>query len=448
MMYDLIVCGAGPSGVCAALAAARLGLKVLLIDKNGFPGGMNTAALVGPLMTFHSGKRQIVRGIAQEIVDALALRGATLGHVKDPIGMVSTITPVDPEALKMAYFALIAKESNITLLLHSHVIAADAENGMVSTAGKGGVETHRGKRIIDCTGDGDVAALCGAAFDEGRESDGFAQPMTLMFTMDGVDREKVIAYMRAHPDQFVWDKSCDPGEYVAVSGFFDLVKEAQEKGELNFPRDRVLFFEGVQKGTVTVNMTRAILLKGTRAQDVTAAEVATHRQLDEAVRFFNQYLPGFENARLRTVASQTGVRESRRIRGKYTLTEQDIWNNRMQADAIGVCAYPIDIHDPTGQALVWTEDKPCCYDIPYGVMVPEKIRNLLVAGRCISATHEALASVRISASCMVMGQAAGTAAYVSIRDQVDFDKVDVKCVQRILHEMGALPGQKWLEGEE
>ena len=188
MMYDLIVCGAGPSGVCAALAAARLGLKVLLIDKNGFPGGMNTAALVGPLMTFHSGKRQIVRGIAQEIVDALALRGATLGHVKDPIGMVSTITPVDPEALKMAYFALIAKESNITLLLHSHVIAADAENGTVSTAGKGGMETHRGKRIIDCTGDGDVAALCGAAFDEGRESDGFAQPMTLMFTMDGVDR--------------------------------------------------------------------------------------------------------------------------------------------------------------------------------------------------------------------------------------------------------------------
>ncbi|MBR6524698.1 MAG: FAD-dependent oxidoreductase [Clostridia bacterium] len=448
-VYDLIVCGAGPSGVCAALSAARLGLQVLLIDQNGFPGGMNTAALVGPLMTFHSGSTQIAKGIAQEIVDELAKRGGTLGHIPDPIGMVPTITPVDPELLKLVYFDLLRKESNITLLLRSVITGVTADS--VTVHGKGGTKTYRARRIIDATGDGDVAALMGVPFKEGRESDGFAQPMTLMFTVENVDRTQVIDYIRSRPDQFVMDRSCSIDDYIAVSGFFELVQQAQEKGELTFPRDRVLFFEGVQKGTVTVNMTRVTLLKGTRAEDLSVAESETHRQLDEALAFFRKYLPGFENCRLKSVAALTGVRESRRIQGIKTLTQEDIWENRAQEDSVGICAYPIDIHDPTGKTLVWDAERgDCCYDIPYGILVPENQDYLLAAGRCVSATHEALASVRISVACMVMGQAAGTAAYLSIQKDVPFKDVPVNELQQLLHEQGAIPGKKWLEkqGEE
>ena len=138
------------------------------------------------------------------------------------------------------------------------------------------------------------------------------------------------------------------------------------------------------------------------------------------------------------------MRESRRIEGKYTLTADDIARNRVFDDAVGICAYPIDIHDPTGQALTWTEDAPCCYDIPYGVMVPCGTPNLLVTGRCVSATHEALASVRISVACMVMGQAAGTAAHLSIVANTPFDELDVPALQQQLLRDGAIPGQKWL----
>ena len=443
-MYDLIVCGAGPSGMCAALSAARLGLSVLLIDQNAFPGGSNTASLVGPLMTFHAGDRQIAKGIAQEIVDELAERHGTLGHIPDPIGMVSTITPVDAEELKQVYFALLAKESNITPLFHHLIVAADAQTPSVTVAGKGGMKTYRARRLIDATGDGDVAALCGAAFRQGRDSDGFAQPMTLMFTVENVDMDAVRQYIRRRPDQFVLDKTCDLDKYVAVSGFFELVSQAKQAGDLTLPRDRVLFFEGVGEGTATVNMTRAILLRGTEAEDLAVAEKETHRQLDECMAFFRKYLPGFEHCRLRSAACRTGVRESRRIEGKYTLTADDIARNRAFDDAVGICAYPIDIHDPTGQALTWTEDAPCCYDIPYGVMVPFGTPNLLVTGRCVSATHEALASVRISVACMVMGQAAGTAAHLSIAANTPFDALDVHALQQQLLRDGAIPGQRWL----
>lgn len=447
-IYDLIVAGAGPSGVNAALSAARLGLSVLLVEKNGYPGGANTASMVCPLMTFHAGDRQVVRGIAQEVVDALALRGGTLGHIPDPIGMVSTITPIDPAILKLVYFELLSREKNITCLFYSFIESLEQENDKVTSiavVNKNGKAVYQAKVFIDATGDGDLAYMSGVECVKGRTRDGLAQPMTLMFTIGGIRREETLAYIRKNPEQFIMDQRCDLEKYLAVSGFFSIVNQAQEAGDLTVPRDRVLFFEGVHQGEVLVNMTRVTKLSGVNTQDLTRAEFEAHRQVDEITAFFRRYLPGFQQCYLREVASSVGVRESRRVVGMETLETANVVHYLSHPNAVAVCAFPIDIHDPAGTELRWMRrEKFGCYDIPYGVMVPKRIKNLLVTGRCISATHEALASARISVTAMALGEAGGVAAYLAVTDNLDLAKVQPAQIQAQLLEQNAIPGKKWV----
>lgn len=447
--YDIIIAGAGPSGMAAALSAARNGAGVLLIEKNGYPGGMNTAAMVCPLMTFHSGETQIIKGIAQEIVDRLAERNATLGHIPDPIGMVSTITPIDPAILKLIYFEMLAEEPNITALFHTFLTGATAVNGKVTAvtvANKSGSSTYQGRNFIDATGDADLAYLCKADFVQGRSKDGMSQPMSLMFKMGGVELDKIAAYVRTNPEQFILNPSCDLSKYLAVSGFFREVVKAKENGDLTIPRDRVLFFQGIRSDEIIVNMTRVTCLSGVNVKDLTQAEFEAHRQIDEIIAFFKKYLPGFGHAYVQDIADATGVRESRRIVGKATLDAEDILENRSQETAVAMCAFPIDIHDPVGNELNWIrKERACCYDIPFGVMVPKHFSNLLVTGRCISATHEALASVRISPTAMALGEAAGLAAAMAVEGNMMFDELDVSQLQKRLAEQNAVPGKKWLE---
>ncbi|MDY4610455.1 MAG: FAD-dependent oxidoreductase [Sphaerochaetaceae bacterium] len=447
--YDVIITGAGPSGMAAALSAARNGASVLLIEKNGYPGGMNTAAMVCPLMTFHSGETQIIKGIAQEIVDRLAERGATLGHIPDPIGMVSTITPIDPVILKLVYFEMLAKEPNITTLFHTFLTGATATSGKVASitvVNKSGAATYQGRCFIDATGDADLAYLCKAEFTQGRSKDGMSQPMSLMFKMGGVELDKIAEYVRANPEQFILSPACDLSKYLAVSGFFREVVKAKENGDLTVPRDRVLFFQGIRPDEIIVNMTRVTCLSGVNAKDLTQAEFEAHRQVDEIIRFFNKYLPGFEHAYIQNIADVTGVRESRRIIGRATLVAEDILENRSHETSVAMCAFPIDIHDPVGNELNWIrKERACRYDIPFEVMVPKHFSNLLVAGRCISATHEALASARISPTAMALGEAAGLAAAMAADANTAFDKLDVGQLQNRLVEQNAIPGKKWLE---
>lgn len=444
MKYDIIIAGAGPSGSAAALTAARMGAKVLLIEKGAYPGGMNTAAMVCPLMTFHSGDRQIIRGIAQELVDRLADRGATLGHIPDPLGVADSITPIDPAVLRLVYFALFAAQPNLTLLLHSFVSGAEVADGRltkITVVNKSGTSTYQAKKFIDATGDGDLAALCKVPFEEGRATDGLTQPMSLMFKVGGVDLPRVADYIKKTPEQFILSKDHpDLGRYLAVSGFFDIVQVARERGEFHIPRDRVLFFQGVHPGEVLVNTTRILKRSSLSAQDQTQAEVEAARQVDELMAFFRAYLPGFERCWLAAVADVTGARESRRIHGKSTLTIEDVYEERESPEGVAVCAFPIDIHDPAGADLKWVQRKKnFCYDIPYGVMVPRKMGALLVTGRCISASHEALASARVSPTAMALGQAAGAAAVQAIERGVDFDAVDVSALRDELRRQGAIP---------
>ena len=446
-VYDVIIVGAGSSGMNAAICAARKGLQVLLIDQNGYPGGTNTSAMVGPFMTFHDGEKQVVKGIAQEIIDRLAAKGGTLGHVPDPIGVVATITPVDSELLKQVYFEMLAEEKNITTLLHTFLVDADVRSNSVRSVrvvNKSGMQTYEGKVFIDASGDADLAAACGADFVVGRKHDGMAQPMTLMFGVENVNLQETVAYVHQNPEQFILNKDCDLNQYLAVSGFFSLVEQARKNGDFPLPRDRVLFFQGVHPGEVTINMTRVTKLSGVNGDDRTEAEIQAHKQVDIVMAFLKKYIPGFEKARIKAIASATGVRESRRLVGVETLDTDMIFNSQENDNSVAVCAYPIDIHDPVGAELNWIRKGKGCYDVPYGVMVPKKITNLLVTGRCISATHEAMASVRITPTAMALGQAAGIAASIAVTEKTSVQAIDVQKLQNLLWQDGAIPGKRWL----
>ncbi|MBR1685049.1 MAG: FAD-dependent oxidoreductase [Clostridia bacterium] len=445
---EIVIVGAGSSGICAAIAAARAGRKVLLTDRNQVLGGTNTLSMVSPLMGFSSGGREVVAGIAQEIVDRLAQRGGTLGHIPDPLGVTETITPIDTELLKQVYYELLRETEGIELLLNTSLVSSKVEEDRIISLQvlcKDGVREITGDIFIDASGDGDLAVASGVPYVLGRESDRLAQPMTEMFRIGGVDFTKVRSYMRSHPEQFVLAPDADSMPYTAVSGYFDTVAKAREKGDLTLARDRVLLFEGVRSDEAVVNMSRVILKSGTSSAEMTEAEIEGRRQIDEIIAFLRKYVDGFQNIRLLATGAAIGVRETRHIECRYCLNEQDVVAGSVFEDAVAVCAFPIDIHDPAGQELHWTKtDTLPCYDVPYGVMVPRKIRNLLVTGRCVCATHEAAASVRITPTAMALGQAAGVAAAIACSEERPVGEVDVHRLQRALLEAGAIPGKAFV----
>jgi hypothetical protein len=434
MKYDVIVCGAGSSGMVAAISASRQGLKTLLVEKSATVGGTNVNSLVGPFMTFHAGDKQIVNGIAQEIVDRLKKENACLGHIADPIGFCSTITPFEPENLKNLYFEYLDEE-NIDLLLNATVVKSNVDNNKISSievVSKTTTYTFEADIFIDATGDADLSYLSGVDFTMGRTEDNLCQPMSLMLIMKNVDMNKIRDYINKYPEDFELDKTYT-GEYVACSGFFSKVKEAQKNNEFNISRDRVLMFEHTQKDEALINMTRVTMFNGCDPLQLSKAEIAVRKQIKPIVHFLKKYIPGFENSYLKVSANQIGVRESRHIKGLYTLQESDIVNRTKFEDSICLGAFPIDIHSPTGTEMKFVHlPKDNNYQIPYRTLITEKVDNLLVCGRCISATHEAAASLRVTPTVMAMGEACGVAAKLALNSNNNVKNINIKELQDIL----------------
>ncbi|MGP6159470.1 MAG: FAD-dependent oxidoreductase [Vulcanimicrobiaceae bacterium] len=430
MTYDVLVVGGGNAGCAAALAAARSGAHTLLVERYGFLGGTATAAMVGPWMTFHSGRERIVGGIAQEIVERLVARGASPGHIADSSDYVATITPFDPEAHKALLFEMM-RESRVKLLLHAYFLEALCDDlGTVcgaSFATVGGIREYDAKVTIDATADAHVAASAGVALQQG-DGAGRVQPASLMFRLSHVDLEATAAYVREHADQM--RTSLPPGErnaqaLTAVAGLYELWQRARERGDVDVPRELVSFFISPYPDEVTVNMTRVTDIDPLDPDDLTRAEIEARRQAMQIVRFFQRDVPGFANARLAASAAQIGIRESRRIVGAYTLTRDDVLSARAFDDGIARSAYPIDIHNPSGSGTRTVRlPEGASYEIPYRCLVPESVEGLLVAGRCISTTHEALASTRLTPTVMTLGQAAGTAAALAFQHDVALRAVD------------------------
>ncbi|MEK3888910.1 FAD-dependent oxidoreductase [Bacillus sp. FSL K6-3431] len=432
--FDVSVLGGGPAGITAALSAARSGAKTILIEKYGFLGGMSTAAMVYPWMTFHTATgKQVIRGIAQEIVDKLMSLDASPGHLRDTIGFVHTLTPYNPEVYKMVAFDLL-EEAGVKLLMHSMVTEvnmSDQQIASVSVYNKSGKVNIKSKVFVDATGDGDVAYLAGAPWEKGNK-DEKVQPMTMKFRMKGVKLDEVKKYMQENPDEF-YEKSLvselDKLPLTGVMGFYRQWDEAN----LPIARDGILFFAGPGDDEALINVSRVSGLDPTNTEDLTAAEIEGRRQVYMLEKFFRQYIPGFSEATVVSTGTQIGVREARRIIGEYVLNGEDVLNGTRFADVIARSGYPIDIHNPEGKGVTANFIKEGgAYDIPYRSIVPKSVNNLLLAGRCISTTHEAQATTRLTPSCMAIGQAAGAAAAIAAKENCAARDVNISSLQNEL----------------
>lgn len=441
---DVLVVGSGPAGLSAAVAAAREGMSVRLVEQYGYLGGNLTGGLVGPCMTSFSldGKTQLIRGIFDEFVRRMeALDGAV--HPSHTVGGSpfsgfmtyghEAVTPFDPEVAKRVAFEMVL-DAGVELMLHTTMVDSVVEDGRVTgavVAHKGGMSFLPATVTIDASGDGDVAARAGAAFRYGRDSDGTVQPMTLFFRVRDVDDAAVAAYQAEHPEERF--------------PFESLVEKAHREGTYSLPRRGVQLFKTLETGVWRVNTTRVTGVDGTDVHDLTRAEVAARRQVLDLLDFFRAELPGMADARLLDTAATIGVRETRRIVGTYEITLEDLVSGRAFDDVIAVAGYPVDIHSPTSKDGPFDDGIPATanvYEIPYGALVPAEVDGLLVAGRCISGSHEALAAIRVMPPAFALGQGAGTAAAQAVHGGIAPRDVDVSALQERLMDSGAYLGER------
>jgi hypothetical protein len=440
---EVLVVGAGPAGLGAAIASARNGARTLLVERYGFLGGNLTAGLVGPCMTSYSldGQQQLIKGIFEEFVLRMERMGAAIHPSQVPAksefcGFIEyghdKVTPFHPEAAKQVALEM-CLEAGVDLLLHTFVADALVDDQAVTgvvIANKSGLSAIRADLTIDCSADADVAASAGVPFRMGRDSDGLVQPMTLFFRVENVDDETVRRYVAENTDDY--------------RPFAKLVKQAREAGELTVPRKGVGLYRTLEPGVWRINTTRIHRLDGTSAEDLTRGEIEGRRQVRELLAFFRKWLPGFEKSSLLDTAATIGVRETRRITGEYTLTHEDLATGRAFDDVIALAGYPVDIHSPTddGGGASGELETANVYQIPYRSLVPVEIDQLLVAGRSISATHEAMAATRVMPPAFAMGEAAGTAAAIALEHRVTPRNVDIGRLQQALLRQGAYLGDR------
>jgi hypothetical protein len=425
--WDVIVAGGGPGGIPAAVAAARSGARVLLVEKYGFLGGMATSALVLPYMKYSAGNAIIIRGLFEEFQDFLQKSGGILemqATSQDQIRLNTFTTDLqnrahfDDETMKLVLDRFVL-DSGTELLLHTQAIGVLKKGNAIKALRvfhKGGVEDLSADIFVDSTGDGDISAWAGAKIEIGREGDGACQPMTASFRMAGVDVNKM-------PD----------GQ--EINRLYD---EAKKSGEVKNPRENVLKFRTVHPDVIHFNTTRIIGKTALDGWSMTEAELEGRRQVDEMARFLKKRVPGFENSYLMKTGSQIGVRESRRVMGRYVLTGEEVLGARHFDDGIACGSYDIDIHNPSGTGTVIKRLKEgTYYQIPYRCLIPSGIDNLIVASRCISSTHEAHSSLRVMPIVWAIGHAGGAAAGICVKKKILPNAVQAAELRKTLLEQKA-----------
>ena len=428
--FDIVVLGGGPAGITAATAAARAGRSTLLIERYGFLGGMGTAAGVtnfcGLHANVHGDIQQVVHGVADDLLD----RMRRLGGLNEPhllFGGKIAAQAYDNAAFKIAADGLVL-DSGAELLFHAQAagVLMNAEHRIDALL----IETKSGRRavsasvFIDCSGDGDLAALAGAPFEKGIDGESMLYPST-MFRVNGVDPARA-------------------GD--AWNHFGRWMQEAEAKGR-KFPRRSPIIRPQKNPMEWRANVTQLANPDGspidcTDAGQLSRAEIEGRRQIVDFFQFLRESAPGFENCYILEIAPQVGVRETRRVLGGYQLTEADVLECADFSDSIGVNGWMIEAHVAGDVVFKW-QDIPNCRgynQLPYRMIVPQKIENLLVAGRCASMTHMGQSAARVSGACFVMGQAAGSAAALALEATVAPRDLDVTALQRALKRDGAFLG--------
>ena len=416
---DLLVVGGGPAGVCAAVAAARKGVKVLLIDNGNCLGGMGTKGLVGPFMTCYdaAGENMIIRGLFEEIVDRLIAEGGAIHPSKIRQGTEFTAwiseghdhcTPFDPEILKKVYDRICA-EAGVKVLFHANFVSPIMKGRRIKGAvllTPSGLEAARARMVIDATGDGTVAYRAGAPCVFGDPESGRVQPASLFFRINNVDTYRLIADVVPHLPEF---RRVNGVSYRCLHW---RVAEAEAAGEWDLARKSVNIWRSVEKDQWVVNCTRIHGVDSTDCENLTAAEVEGRRQVEELMSFFHKYVPGCEVATLMGTGSTMGIRESRHVQGDFVLPVQDLIDGVIPEDNILLSANSIDVHGAMGGPAggLYMPIKKNMYGVPYRCLLPKDVEGLLLAGRCISADSPAAGAIRVMPPAMAIGQAAGVAA--------------------------------------
>lgn len=436
---NVLIAGGGVTGVMAAVAAARAGASTLLVEARAHLGAVATMGL--PLQGFcdRSGS-QIVGGLAEEFRQRLIAIGGASDFIS--CHMHNPFVVVDPECVKLVCQQMI-EEAGVKLLLHTPVTAAIRGSKGIEVAiieGKSGREALKAEIHVDCTGDADLAVRAGASCDMVSKEQ--LQASTLNMILGGVDTENIKQYIAEDPERYKLYHLLDRetlmnNQHFVLVGLQEFAKKAQnEHPEWEHLWDVVCYITLISKGTVCINSVHMDSLCGCETRDLTQIEMMGRRRAQHTLAFYREYIPGFENASLISTGPWAGIRETRILKGRERLTIDAICEGCIPDDTVALGGYPVDIHDPDTNHLVFYHVPR--YGIPYGCMLTEDVGNLLVAGRAISATHEAMASSRVMAQCMAEGQAAGQAAAMAVRDGILPGDLDVRRLRAALAEKGQI----------
>ncbi len=435
--YDVVVAGAGVTGVIGSIAAAREGANTLLVEGSGVIGGLIT----GGRMSKPTGP--VEGGIYREMIDrAEAMGGADSSTRVSYWGPYTSI--FDPEVMQRVILEML-EESGVEVLLHAWIDNALLEGRTVKGAAvhvKSGHKLVLAKATVDATGDGDMAALAGAEFAVGRSSDGLTQPITSYVRVINVDVVRLAQHLREHKDDFtdlvLPDATAALEAYaftLFATGFTKVIERARGEGfSWIIPKNHITIKTGLLPGEININATR---FHGNALDErvLSAAEITIRKQAYCVFDFLRQYVPGFEKVLFLDVGSKIGVRETRRILGDYVLIEQDVRSEARFPDSIGVSKCAIDIHEPGGEKGLMV-GVGAGYDIPFRCLLPRGLDQILVAGRCISVDHVAHGSTRNTPACALTGQAAGTAAALSAKSGTPVRQFDVSTLQDRLRAAG------------
>lgn len=406
--YDVIVVGAGPAGVAAAISAGRCGAKTLLIEALGRVGGISTSGMMSHFVGTCGGN------LFREILDRAAEKNYFDTGLEKKY--------IDPELLTLTYIEML-EEADVTTLLYTSFCDVIMEKNTVTGVlchNKSGFSAYYADAIIDASGDGDVAEKAGVEYIKGRESDGKMQPVTLMFKVGGVDMERAV-----FPGAFEHLIETEKGELQALA-----------KENLPHPAGHVLLYQSPIPGIVTCNMTNVTDIDGTSAEDLTKAEIVCRKQMPLIVDFLREYVQGYESCYIIGSASLIGVRETRHFKGAYTLTKEDIENAVCHENYVVSDAYfNFDVHNISGAGLDKTGvqhkfKQKHGYTIPYECMLPEEVDGLLLSGRNISGTHMAHSNFRAMPICVGIGEACGAAAAISVKEKIPLRDVKAEEIRK------------------
>ncbi len=471
--YDVVVVGGGTAGSIAGIAAARNGARTCLIEAGAHLGG--TCFALANITPFHNSRGEaVVRGLPQELVERIAAHGGAREkiHLPNLAGIGGSFTPVDPEAMKLALFEL-AGEAGVELWLHSTILETLTAGDRVTAIrvhNKSGLHELGASVVIDATGDADVAVGAGAGYVQ--DTPEAALNATLLFRLAGVDTDAFIADARAAPQKVVL--LADPylreiekltpeivmrervhdiydfpyiylanivRDYVPRSDWDEWEITGEDKSGWGRLKPFAARFSIMplphRRDVVTLNAT-SITFDATDGAQRSQAEIEGQRQMHIACEVLRRYVPGFQQSFLHTVLPAVSIRASRRVIGEYELTRADVENGARFPDAIARGAYPMSVQSAAGVRQHLFVRDGGDYDIPFRCLVPRKIDGLLVAGRCLSATREAVGSARMGAQCMAYGQAAGTAAALAAHAKIAPRAIDIAKLRATLQQQGAI----------